>query len=319
MCPVCSSAGRERLFEIEDRLHGVPGRFVYRRCRACGSVFQDPRVVPEDLPTCYPEQYYTHTPAIETFPAPVSRLRTWLRRKVGGWLEDDPIPRALEMVRAMRPALAHGLPSVGGTPRALDVGCGSGEVLGLLARKGFGAQGIEWDALAAEVARRDTGRPVDVGDFRTAPLPKAAFDLVVLHHVLEHLDDPRGALARVVELITPHGVILLVWPNPRSLGARLFGANWFAWEPPRHLVLPTACALARAAWDVGLRVFPAKFLTGSTARLAPRMSRNSRAYCRGERPAETPPNRVDQLFAVVERVLVSHDLGEESVLMLSKG
>ncbi|MFZ1061291.1 MAG: class I SAM-dependent methyltransferase [Candidatus Rokuibacteriota bacterium] len=293
----------------------MPGRFVYRRCYACRSVYQDPRVVSEDLPLCYPEQYYTHETPLDPLPAPASRLRQWLRREVIGWLEDDPIPRVLEMILAMRLRP----PSLGATPRALDVGCGRGEVLRLLARKGFEAHGIEWDARAAEIARRETGRPVDVGDFRTGLLPKAAFDLVLLHHVLEHLDAPRSALARAAELISPAGVVLLVWPNPRSLGARLFGANWFHWDPPRHLVLPTASALAQAAREVGLRVLPAEPPVGSIARLAQLDSRNSRAYRRGQHPAETPPSRVDQLFAAVERVLVGRGLGKEALLLLRKG
>lgn len=59
-CPLCGASGARHLFAASDRLHATPGRFTYRRCRVCRTVFQDPMVIPEDLGLCYPDEYYTH-------------------------------------------------------------------------------------------------------------------------------------------------------------------------------------------------------------------------------------------------------------------
>ena len=57
---MCEGSAEVHLSAVPDRFCGVPGTFSYRRCRSCGSVFQDPRVLEEDLAICYPASYYTH-------------------------------------------------------------------------------------------------------------------------------------------------------------------------------------------------------------------------------------------------------------------
>jgi 2-polyprenyl-3-methyl-5-hydroxy-6-metoxy-1,4-benzoquinol methylase len=72
----------------------------------------------------------------------------------------------------------------------------------------------------------------------------------VLWHVLEHLDDPAAALARVASWLAPGGVLLLGVPNLASAQARVGGARWFALDVPRHrthFTVEGAHALLRAA------------------------------------------------------------------------
>jgi SAM-dependent methyltransferase len=260
---------------------------------------------------CYPKDYYTHATTGVTHDEGqrVSRVREYLRRKAIAWFEDDFVSRAIDMVR--------GRCSDAEAPRALDVGCGDGALLARLAKKGFSAQGLDWDPHAAAVARRNTGCAVDAGDFRTALLPSGAFELVVLHHVIEHLPNPREVLARARELIAHRGVILIVWPNPLSFGAYVFGPHWFAWDPPRHLVLPTRKSLEVLAEELGLHVIRGGGVGPFSARLAQLNSRNSRAYARALPATDTPPDRLDQLFATAEQAVARLGLGEEAVLLLS--
>src|SRR5438093_7826950 len=82
-CAVCASADSEAMCTLPDRLHATPGSFSYRRCRSCRTVFQDPRVVAEDLELCYPDDYLPH--AEQPAPPspgrrPLSGLRDALRR-----------------------------------------------------------------------------------------------------------------------------------------------------------------------------------------------------------------------------------------------
>lgn len=59
-CPVCDDRASIDNFEAEDLLLGVPGRFRYVKCTICRSVYQNFRVIGEDVPLCYPAQYFTH-------------------------------------------------------------------------------------------------------------------------------------------------------------------------------------------------------------------------------------------------------------------
>ena len=53
------------------------------------------------------------------------------------------------------------------------------------------------------------------------------------------------------ELLRPGGRLVLVYPNPESLGARYEREHWPGWEPPRHLVLPPCGAMMKLLREVG--------------------------------------------------------------------
>jgi SAM-dependent methyltransferase len=210
-------------------------------------------------------------------------------------------------------------PRVPGPVRALDIGCGSGYLLVALQAAGYEAEGLECDPTAAATARTLSKQTVHEGDFRSADLPRGAYHLIVLSHVFEHLDDPRGALARLTDLLAPGGRLGLIYPNPDSLGACTFGEVWFPWDAPRHLVLPTGEAVARAAQDCGLKPITVR----TSARGAAGYSAWSRAY-REQRPVDLfrpAINFRDRVVAACQRVLcrLGFQLGDEVVVVLEKG
>src|SRR4051794_16767689 len=59
-CPLCGAEGAVQLFTGPDRLHDTNGIFSYVKCVLCKTIYQNPRVVDEDLALCYPTGYYTH-------------------------------------------------------------------------------------------------------------------------------------------------------------------------------------------------------------------------------------------------------------------
>ena len=100
-------------------------------------------------------------------------------------------------------------------PRAaniLDVGCGTGGNLGLLAQFG-NAHGVELDDGAAALARER-----GIGQIKKGALPDAipfagkSFDLAVMLDVLEHIDDDEASLAALGRLLKPRGYLLITVP-----------------------------------------------------------------------------------------------------------
>ncbi len=105
------------------------------------------------------------------------------------------------------------LPIVPERSRALDIGCGNGLLLGLLAASGRIASGAGYDLTEDLVGqartmagRLDTGTPLDfhVGDSHACvPVAGGAFDVVLMVDVLHHVPPPiqesfwRGAASRV--------------------------------------------------------------------------------------------------------------------------
>jgi len=96
--------------------------------------------------------------------------------------------------------------------RILEIGCGTGPNLDMLARFGT-VDAIEIDPAAREIASRRLGRPV-----LDAPLPEltgvedGAYDLVAILDVLEHVEADREALVSIARKLKPGGRILIAVP-----------------------------------------------------------------------------------------------------------
>ncbi len=117
------------------------------------------------------------------------------------------------LLRAVRRHLPEG-------GSVLDVGCASGGLLEAIRDRAGRLDGVEMDAEAARAAAR-VADEIHVGSVDDVALPAAAFDVVVLGDVLEHLADPARALARVVPALRPGGVVVVSLPNVAHWSVRL--------------------------------------------------------------------------------------------------
>ena len=94
----------------------------------------------------------------------------------------------------------------------LEIGCGSGGNLAMLARFGR-LQAMEYDADARAFAAGLGVCAVAAGGLPDAlPYADASFDLVCLLDVLEHVQDDRAALASAARLLKPGGRLLITVP-----------------------------------------------------------------------------------------------------------
>lgn len=347
-CPACDSPGASELFWGQDRLHGVPGSHRYVRCGECRAVYQSPRIVDGELHRAYTGEYYTHEPPAplpdgtsflpptgesKQPPLTLSRqIRSGIVRRVAPAMSSGPSNTPLDGGRLTGVERVSGavfarsrvlrerafgdqvmdefLPWRNPPGRALDVGCGSGRLLGRLARVGWEVEGVEWDPEAARVAR-SSGFPVHVGGAGTLPASLGPYHLMVMVHVLEHLPRPVEGLANLRELLAPGGRIVVVYPNPESLLRRRFGVDWFPWEVPRHLNLLPIPALRKAGHRAGLELRQVRTL----ARWADSTAWKSRALREGKHPEPPQAGVRERLWKGVEAVLVraGASLGEEIV------
>ena len=96
--------------------------------------------------------------------------------------------------------------------RILEIGCGTGHNLGMLARFGE-VDAVELDAAARAVATQRLGRPVAEARLpELAGVAQRSYDMVALLDVLEHVDDDRAALASIARRLKPGGALLLTVP-----------------------------------------------------------------------------------------------------------
>jgi len=105
---------------------------------------------------------------------------------------------------------------IGSNKNVLDVGCATGYLAKTLQAFGNSVTGVEYDAEAAERARKYTDKVI-VADLDhvdlTAALPGQTFDVIVFGDVLEHLRDPLPPLRQARSMLAPGGYIVISIPN----------------------------------------------------------------------------------------------------------
>lgn len=131
----------------------------------------------------------------------LARERAWLAATVHA-----------DVVAALAPAAALGSP-----PRSMDVGCGTGDLLRVLADAGWDATGIEPATEIAAVGR-SAGlhiEPATATEFlaRWRADGAAPFAGITLMNVLEHVPSPGPLVRSLVEALVPGGHVVIRAPN----------------------------------------------------------------------------------------------------------
>jgi ubiquinone/menaquinone biosynthesis C-methylase UbiE len=100
--------------------------------------------------------------------------------------------------------------------RVLEVGCGTGLILGRLARHAELARGVDLSPGMLQAAR-ERGLDVMLGSATQLPFEDASFDLVCSFKVLAHVPDIAQALQEIARVTRPAGYMVLEFYNPWSL------------------------------------------------------------------------------------------------------
>jgi SAM-dependent methyltransferase len=145
-----------------------------------------------------------------------------------------------------------------GTPRTwLDVGTGHGHFC-TYARSVF--PDTVFDGLDISDAIDEAQRRGWVANGYRGLFPEFAekladsYDVVSMHHYLEHTRDPREELDAAARVVAPGGYVLIEVPDPRSRFGRLLGSYWMPWFQPEHLNLVPLDNLRPALAERGLEV-----------------------------------------------------------------
>lgn len=232
LCGADSTSQAHEMLCVRDRIYGLPGEFSLVRCEKCSLLYLNPRPDRAHIGVYYPDLDY------HAF-------------KVTAGLKS----RILESRRKSEARLLLvGLPE---KSMALEIGCGTGELLNALQKRGARGVGVEPNAAAAQTAMSRYGLTVHVGMLdivADTALPAGMFDLVIMKYALEHVHNPRAVLSRIVALLKPGGKAVFWLPNGASWELSIFGARWRGLDAPRHLYIFTPTTVREYAKAVGLQV-----------------------------------------------------------------
>ena len=108
------------------------------------------------------------------------------------------------------------------TGRIIDVGCGDGYFLSILAQRGFHADGIDASAEAIKICKervRESTGHIEccyIEEFK----PKELYDLLLCGEVLEHIEDDEAFIREINRLAIMNGTLILTVPLDMKLWSK---------------------------------------------------------------------------------------------------
>lgn len=214
----------EAAFAATTDEYGSYGRVVV--CDVCGLVFTSPRPTAAALKRGY------HDSSDEAYLAESSS------RSINAHL-------SLNTIKA----------TVSGG-KLLEVGAAVGYFLNA-ARSDFDVTGLELSRWAREHAERRFGLKLLPETLESAELEEGSFDVVAMIDVIEHLTDPKAAVARAARLLKTGGILYLVTPDIGSLSAAVLRSYWWGLRPA-HIYYFDERTLTRLLKEAGFEIVVSK-------------------------------------------------------------
>ena len=212
-CPICSEVTTSFATCTDNTVSGE--EFLICKCAVCGFGLTSGAPGTGEIGRYYKaEEYVSHT---DTKQGMINKVYHVVRKYM--------LARKWRLIEKMKEGSGNSL---------LDIGCGTGAFINYMQLKGWNVQGLEPDSDARGIALERYGLktepPEKLFDFKDA-----AFDVITLWHVLEHVHDFREYINQCKKILTDNGLLVIALPNPSGYDAVKWGADWAAWDVPRHL------------------------------------------------------------------------------------
>jgi 2-polyprenyl-3-methyl-5-hydroxy-6-metoxy-1,4-benzoquinol methylase len=214
---------------VKEMMFGTNESFKYMLCNECGLL--QICNIPQDMGIYYPNNYgslrentnilrrikdYAYKCSFKNFlfkqKNPLGLFREWMEPNLKFLTLFDELPHE----------------------SILDVGCGTGYMLDTLSSLGFqNLQGIEM-FISSDIITKN-GVHIQKGSIHDITKP---YELIMLHHSFEHMEDQLAVLKKIKSLLLPDGVCMIRIPVMNEAW-NLYHENWYAIDAPRHFYLHT--------------------------------------------------------------------------------
>ena len=245
-CTICGNGIKNSFYEAQEMMYGMHEKFSYLLCAECGCL--QITEIPDNIQNYYDGQYYSYEQK-ENKPNPIKQKITNLRNnyalsgrsQIGKWLYSAFPTQAFEFLRPLQ---------LKPDSKIIDVGCGSGTLLKLLATAGMknllGADPF----IPKEVNSKDGVRVLKkpITDF------DGAHDLIMFNHSFEHIPNQLETLQHVASILKPTGHCMIRIPTVSSYAWKHYGVHWVQLDAPRHFYLHSIASLEKLANDAGMHL-----------------------------------------------------------------
>ncbi len=246
-CIICSNEQNNTTHAIQELQLGLKEVFHYQLCSNCGTMqLLD---VPQDLGKYYPnEDYYSFNLKLEIKEKPdtLRKIKTdyllfGKQPILGGLLSIGyKMNELYDWVKFTKAQYNDAI---------LDVGTGNGSLLAKLFNIGFtNLTGI--DPFINESKDYGSIKILKQDIFEV----EKQYDVVMMHHSLEHMFEPLKALQQVYKITKPGGRALVRVPIMGNYGWKTYGEFWCGVDAPRHIFIPSENGLKQLVTEAGFTI-----------------------------------------------------------------
>lgn len=236
-CRVCGTH-LDPKYTFKEMMFGTREEFPYGECPNCGSI--QILEVPKDIDKHYPPYYMAFNQVI----APLKRLPFFKRVAGSSRMRRKYKTSSNNNLEYLKPT--NTMPNA----KILDIGCGKGQLICALFNLGFEhVTGVD-KFITNEI---DHGYGVKVLKKDLSELPSNTYDVLITHHVLEHMDEQIKELKECHRLLKKGGVFLVCIPVLGEVWD-IYKENWIQLDAPRHFVLHTLKSMNLLAEQTGFTI-----------------------------------------------------------------
>lgn len=238
-CRICNNAEQNCEYTIKEMMLGMRSEFTYFQCSNCECL--QIATIPEQISIYYPLlQYYSFGKVeISTKLLVLKKFILWLKLNLRGKV-------FLSILRLLGSKIWNYylwisfVKGVSLNSKILDVGCGSGSFLYELRELGFkNLYGI--DPNISENIEDINISKKEIYDVY------GKFDLITLHHSLEHMPNQDCVIKKINDLLDLGGALLIRIPVVDCFAWRAYGESWYQIDAPRHFYIHSSISLEKLA------------------------------------------------------------------------
>jgi 2-polyprenyl-3-methyl-5-hydroxy-6-metoxy-1,4-benzoquinol methylase len=250
-CKLCGNTTNNTPYPVKEMSTGTREIFDYFQCDLCQCL--QIAKIPNDIRGYYENNYYSFTQLESDLPRnPLKKIRDQLvrLRDIYAITNKGIVGRIFYALRPSTELRALALYKVNKNTSILDVGCGSGHYLYKLKSCGFkNLLGV--DPYLEKTITYKNGLTIEKGELTTI---QGSWDVIMLHHSLEHMKNQVEVLTHVSSLLKKDGICLIRIPTVSSIPWEEYREDWVCIEAPKHFFLHSHKSLTKVANDAGLQV-----------------------------------------------------------------
>jgi SAM-dependent methyltransferase len=245
-CKFCNKELKSK-FSLEEKMFQTNEEFEYFECDNCKSL--QISTIPLNLENYYPKNYYS-------FSKP--KIRKSFKEKTFNLLITHAIKYRFNknyligsiiniFLRDSFSWITEDIKSF--DAKVLDVGTGSGGLLFRMQEIGFtNLHGID-----PFIEKNINSRNICVQKKNLESVSET-YDVVMLHHVIEHVTNPVQDIKHINRILNDNGVAIIITPIYNNYAWRKYGSNWVQLDVPRHLNIFTVSAMKHILNDTELKI-----------------------------------------------------------------